>query len=480
MPPDPTLTFLGGAGTVTGSRFLLQLQDLRILVDAGLFQGLRALRRRNWDPFPVPADLLDAVVVSHAHLDHVGYLPALVQQGFRGPVVATPWTVDLARIVLADSAKLQELDAANAAARGYSRHRSPRPLYTRADAEQAMERFQPAMFGAEVELAPDAAVTLRRAGHILGSACPLVRIGGTRVQFSGDLGRGTHPLLLPPEPPAACDVLVVESTYGDRRHRPQVIDELGAAIARTIGRGGSAVIPAFAVDRTEVLLAALRTLIDACAIPAVPIWVDSPMALAAYDVYQRAAAHELGDLQPGVAAELMAPPNLRAAASTADSIALNDPAEPSIIVSAAGMATGGRVLHHLKAMLPRREHSVLLVGYQAVGTRGRDLLHGARAVKIHGVYVPVRAEVVDLTGFSVHADADELVAWVAAAPHEPAAVYVVHGEPESSRALADRICDELGWLAVVPRDGERVRLPGAAAPAAVDRPISQSAAAGRG
>jgi metallo-beta-lactamase family protein len=459
MGPDPTLTFLGGTGTVTGSRFLLQAADgTRILVDAGLFQGLRALRRRNWDPLGVPADTIDAVVVSHAHLDHVGYIPALVRQGFDGPVLATPGTVELAGIVLADSAKLQELDAEHAAAHGYSKHRSPRPLYDRDDAARAMERFRAVPFHTRVEVAPCASLVLRRAGHILGSACPLVELDGAVVQFSGDLGRGSHPLLLPPDPPGSCDVLVVESTYGDRRHRAEVLDELAAAIRRTIGRGGSVVIPAFAVDRTEVLLAALRTLLDRGAIPAVPIWIDSPMALAAYEVYRRGAAQVDGDLRPDVAAELMAPPTLRAAATTQDSVALNDPAEPCIIISASGMATGGRVLHHLRAMLPRAEHSVVLVGYQAVATRGRDLLEGARAVKIHGEYVPVRAEVVDLTGFSVHADADELLAWVAAAPHEPAAVYVVHGEAESSRALADRIGDELGWLAVVPRDGERVRL----------------------
>lgn len=455
---DVSLRFLGAAGTVTGSKFLVATDSARVLVDAGLFQGLKALRRHNWDPLGVPAVSVDAVVVSHAHLDHCGYLPALVRQGFNGPIIMTADTAALAEIVLRDSAKLQMEDAKYASARGFSKHRSPKPLYTADDVERTLPLIRVVDFDTEVPAADAMSVRLPPAGHILGSASPVITVDATTIAFSGDLGRANHPLLRPPSPPPAASAIVVESTYGDRLHQPHPEDALAEAITATAERGGSVVIPAFAVDRTELLLMALQDLTRSGRIPRLPIFVDSPMALRGLDVYQFAVSQGHGDLRPDLPTDLLSGADLHEAHSSAQSQELNEPATPSIIISASGMATGGRVLHHLKAMLPDPRHSVLLVGYQAVGTRGRDLVDGATQVKIHGEYIPVRAQVVDVQGFSVHADADELLAWLGSSPAPPRVAYVVHGEPAASAELARRIGAELGWLAVVPRDGEHVRV----------------------
>lgn len=453
-----TLTFLGAAGTVTGSKFLLQTDGHRVLVDAGLFQGLRELRRRNWEPFPVQPSLIDAAVLTHAHLDHCGYLPALVRQGFAGPVVCTEGTSELAEIVLKDSAHLQEEDARYATEKGFSKHAQPRPLYNSEDVAQTLPMLQPIDFGRTVEVCPGVEVTLQPAGHILGSASAVLDVAGHRVTFSGDLGRPEHPLLQPPPPPPASETIVVESTYGDRDHLEGETDLLAEVVTRTIERGGTVLIPAFAVDRTEVVLIALDRLMDTGRIPQVPVYVDSPMALRALGVYRRALA--LGnpelrtDLEPGV----LDPRDVREAHTAEQSMALNRPAKPCIIVSASGMASGGRVVHHLRHLLPDPDNSVVLVGFQAAGTRGRDLVDGATEVKMHGQYVPVHAEIVQIDGFSVHADADEILGWLANTPSPPKVLYVVHGEPEASTAFAARVRSELGWLTVVPRDGERVRL----------------------
>ncbi len=454
------LTFLGAAGTVTGSKFLVHGMVGSVLVDCGLFQGLRELRRRNWEPIDLDVVGLDAVVISHAHLDHVGYLPALVRQGFDGRVLLTAATAELAEIVLRDSAKLMEEEASYAAAHLYSKHRHPKPLYGAADVERVLPLFETIAFGQPVDVGPDIVVTLQPAGHILGSASAHLAVDAVGVTFSGDLGRGEHPLLVPPAPPAASSAIVVESTYGNRWHEDDPATAFAAAITRTIDRGGSVVVPSFAVDRTEVILMVLKQLITSGAVPQVPVYVDSPMALRGLSVYRAAIASADADIRPELAGtgDVFDPGDLREARTAEESARLNQPSEPCIIISASGMATGGRILHHLKAMLPDPRHSVILVGFQAVGTRGRDLADGATQVKMHGAYVPVRAEIVDLPGFSVHADADELVAWLASAPEPPQVVYVVHGEPDASHALADRIRSQLGWLAVVPRDGERVRL----------------------
>lgn len=457
-----TLTFLGGAGTVTGSKFLVRASDGSVMIDAGLFQGLKRLRLRNWESLDYPPTDLDAVVVTHAHLDHCGYLPALSRQGMTCPVLGTPATIDLAALVLRDSAKLAEEDAEYAARGGWSKHSPPRPLYDTADVERLLPRCRPVAFGEAVSLTGELTVTLHPAGHILGSAFVQLEVDGRTLVCSGDLGRATHPLLRPPATRPHADVVLIESTYGNRRHSSDPADQLGAALRRCLGRGGVAVIPAFAVDRTEVVLMTLRRLFASHQVPRVPVFADSPMALAALSVYRDGVARGDPDVRPGLAGIESAfdPGDLREAHSPEESKRLNDPPRPCIIVSASGMASGGRVVHHLKHLLPDPRNAVILVGFQAAGTRGRALLDGAPAIKMHGRYVPVRAEVVDIDGFSVHADSDGLVDWLTSAGSEPDVVYVVHGEPEASAALASRIRHELGWTAVVPRDGEIVRLAG--------------------
>ncbi len=455
----PTLTFFGAVGTVTGSRFLVEGESGRILVDAGLFQGLPDLRRRNWEEPDLDPARLAAVVLTHAHLDHSGYLPRLVRSGFTGRIVCTGPTADLAAIVLRDSAHLQEEDAFYANAHGFSKHRPALPLYDSADVERTVPLFDPVPYGETTALAPGITVTLRPAGHILGSATATVEVDGSRVLFSGDLGRPHRPLLLPPADPPAVDVVVVESTYGDRDHPPPDDELLAAAVRRTVTRGGTVLIPAFAVDRTELVLLELDRLRRAGRIPELPLYVDSPMALEALAVYRRASRHPEGLLREGRAGrDLLDITGLHAVRDAGESTRLNLPTYPCILISASGMASGGRVVHHLRHQLPDHRNTVVLTGYQAAGTRGRQLLDGARQVKMHGRYVPVHAEVVQIPDFSVHADGGEIVAWLGRTPRPPHTVYVVHGEPRSAAALARRIDDELHWNAVVPRYGERVRL----------------------
>ena len=465
------LTFLGGVGTVTGSRTLVEPESPggapnghRLLVDCGMFQGPREIRTRNWDPFPIDPATIDAIVLTHAHLDHCGYLPALVRDGFTGPVYCSPNTAALVPIILRDSARLQEEDTEWARKKGFSRHAQPKPLYDIEDAERAITMLRPTEFRQEFSPVPDLTVRLDVGGHILGSS--IVTVHETSrdrtTVFSGDLGRGNHPLLAPPAPPCGADAIVVESTYGDRAHGDvdQEIDEMAAVITRTLKRGGTVVIPAFAVDRTEVLLVALRRLQEQQRIPVSPIHVDSPMALAALKVYLEAIEDGDPELQSSIIAEgveALDLPHLHEATTPEQSMAL-DRGGARIIVSASGMGTGGRVTHHLKALLPDRDNAVLLVGYQAVGTAGRLLLDGAHEIKIHGQYVPVRAEIAEIEAFSVHADADELLAWLSACQPPPTQVFLNHGEPESAEALAERIRRDLDIAVDVPEMGERVRV----------------------
>ncbi|MEJ5256070.1 MAG: MBL fold metallo-hydrolase [Acidimicrobiales bacterium] len=457
----PRLGFLGGAGTVTGSRFLLDTEPGRILVDCGLFQGLKRLRLMNREPFPVDPATIDAVVITHAHVDHIGYLPVLVRDGFRGSVLATPATIELAGIVLRDAARLQEEEAAYANRKGYSKHHPALPLFTTADAERALEHLEPVELHTTVAAGPGASVTLRSAGHILGSASAIVTLTehDRTVGFSGDLGRDSHPLLRGPERRQATDVVVVESTYGDRLHDdPGVaLEAIARLITRTAERGGTVVIPAFAVDRTEVVLLLLRRLLADGRIPKLPVYADSPMALAVLDVYRRAVATGDPQLRTGLTEGDPFGDDLHEARTPEESIALNDLNYPAIIISSSGMATGGRVLHHLARCLPEPRNAVILVGFQAAGTRGEQLAAGARAVKMLGRYVPVRARVLVADAFSVHADAGELVTWLTGAS-PPEVAYVVHGEPRASAALADRLCADQGWTAVAPRQLEWVRL----------------------
>lgn len=454
-----TLRFLGAAGTVTGSKFLVTGVGGRLLVDCGMFQGERELRRRNWAHQPALDPSPGAVVLTHAHLDHCGWLPRLVRLGFGGPVYCSPWTAKVAAIVLRDAAHLQEEDAEFAVRHGYSRHRVPLPLFDTYDAEKAIALMRPLALGQRRELPGGLGVTLHRAGHILGSATVHVHADGRSVLFSGDLGRQEHPLLAPPDPAPAADAVVVESTYGDRAHAPRRLEDLAAPIDRALKRGGVVLIPAFAVDRTPVLLMALRQLIRDCLLPLVPVYVDSPMALAALDVYRaavRSGDREIRPIARVQGGDPFDPGELHLVHSPEESKRLDLVDRPCVIISASGMATGGRVVHHLQQLAPNPRNLILLPGFQVAGTRGRALLDGARALKMYGGYVPVRAEVVGLPEFSAHADADELLAWLRTAPRPPRTCYVVHGEQQAADALAARVDAELGWCAAAARQDEQV------------------------
>ena len=446
----PTIRFLGAAGTVTGSRFLVESGSTRILVDCGMFQGRKELRQRNWAEFPVDPASIDAVVVSHAHLDHVGYLPRLVADGFSGSIHATRSTTELSDTVLRDSGRLHEADAERANRRGYTKHRPALPLYTEAHAISAMRRFVPTPYETQTEIAPGIRATFRFAGHILGSASVTIEVDEPRrsVVFSGDLGRPFHPILRPPDPPSAANTILIESTYGDEEHLEEdATADLGAIITATVGNGGSIVIPAFAIDRTELILHALHRLTEAGSIPRVPVFLDSPMARTALGHYVRAIADGDADIRPEIAghAEILDPGDLTITETVDDSKAINNVREPHIIISASGMATGGRVLHHLKRLLPGKNNTVILVGYQAGGTRGQALLSGADHVRIHGDDVRVAAHVESVPAFSVHADRSELVDWLGSADRPPQQVVAIHGDPEASAALVDAIESSLGW-----------------------------------
>jgi metallo-beta-lactamase family protein len=456
------LEFLGATQTVTGSRFLLSTPRARVLIDCGLYQGNKELRERNWKPLPVDAESIDSVLLTHAHIDHSGYLPRIARTGFRGPIFATPRTVELCEIVLPDSGYLQEEEARYASAAGYSKHSPPLPLYTQEDALTSLKQFRAVDFDDRVEVADGIWAIFRHAGHILGSASITLEVEGAQraaVTFSGDLGRPSHPFLCPPAPPADAHNIVIESTYGDEEHCESNPEQrLGEAIQKVVDRAGVAVIPAFAVDRTEVVLFHLKRLVKSGVIPSLPIYVDSPMALASLEVYRNAIRE--GDRQ--IRAELrtdpdiLRPDELTEARTVEASKAIRNVRGPAMIVSASGMATGGRVLHHLAQRLPDARNSIIFVGFQAAGTRGRSLIDGRREAKLLGRHVPVKSEIVDLSSFSVHADQSELIDWLRAAPSEPDTVYVVHGEARAAATLCDTVRDQLGWCAAVPHYRERV------------------------
>ncbi|MFD5932281.1 MBL fold metallo-hydrolase RNA specificity domain-containing protein [Streptomyces sp. NPDC060333] len=464
--PSPTLRpallrFLGGVRTVTGSKFLVESDHTRILVDCGLFQGVADLRRRNWDRFPCDASDIHAIVVTHAHLDHCGYLPRLVRHGFRGSILTSAATARLVEIVLRDSARLQMEAAEHANRHGWSKHRPAKPLYDDDDVDRTVKFFDPVPVGSDIEIMGGSRLTLHHGGHILGSAwAHLTLEDGHTLAVSGDLGRPGHPLLLPPEPFSGADVLLMESTYGDRRHdHENARREFTTVITRTLSRGGTVVIPAFAIDRTEVVLHELATLRGDGTLPGnVPVYVDSPMALATLNVYRDALRAHSPEIRPEILTRgegAISPEPFLAARTVQESIEINSAGGPAIIVSSAGMATGGRVLHHLHRILPDPRNAVVIVGFAAQGTRARDLVDGARTLKMFGEYVPVRAEVADVPHFSAHADADQIIEWLRAAP-PPHTTYLVHGEETAAEALRNRIDHELGWTAVVPKSGEAV------------------------
>ena len=446
-----TFTSHGGAGTVTGSRHLLTHGDTRLLVDCGLFQGLKNLRELNWRPLPVAPPTIDAVVLTHAHLDHSGYLPRLVRDGFAGKVHLTPATGDVAALILRDSAFLQEREAEFANRKGFSKHHPALPLYASGDAERAIAAFAPAPLHRTVALPGGATLMFRRAGHMLGAATAQIDIGGRTVVFSGDLGRYGDTVMHDPEPVPDADAVVIESTYGDRRHAPaDPVEALGAVIERTVQRGGTVVIPAFAVGRAQSLIHHLWQLRQAGRLRNVPVYLDSPMAGSATLLLHRYDdEHRLDrrDYEAACAA-------VTYVRDVGESTALSANRYPKVIISASGMATGGRVLHHIAAFAPDHRNTLLFSGCQAAGTRGRKLLDGAREVRLHGRWVPVAAEVAELPMLSAHADSDELMRWLSGFRRPPRQVFIVHGEPAASEALRERIGRELGWPATVPLQGQ--------------------------
>lgn len=458
------ISFLGASGTVTGSKFLLSCGPTKVLIDAGLFQGIKELRERNWEPFEVDPRELSAVVLTHAHLDHCGYVPSLVKQGFKEQIYSTEYTAKLADIILRDSARIQVEDAKYAQKKGYSKHSPPLALYDEEDAERALKRFRPIEFHARTKVAEQTYVTFHRAGHILGAASVEVEFFGRRLLFSGDLGRPDHPLLTAPDKivNGAFDAIITESTYGDREHL-ETKSNLAEIINQTVSRGGSVLIPAFAVDRTEVLLVELRELIESGAIPSVPVYADSPMALRALELYREAIKENSPEIRQEVLdAKLTTDPfdsgQLVELPSVEESMSINKPTTSCIIISASGMATGGRVVHHLANMLAIPSHTIVLVGYQALGTRGRRLLEGAEYLKMHGREIAVKAQIQQVNAYSVHADASELLDWLGTTSQAPGKLFVVHGEPESSANLQKLIKTKFGWECVVPKDNQTFTL----------------------
>ncbi len=441
------VTFLGGVGTVTGSKYLVDTGERHILVDCGLFQGFKNLRLRNWSPLPIlPVDI-DDVVLTHAHLDHSGYLPILVRDGYEGRVHCSEATADLCGVLLPDSGHLQEQDADFANRHGFSKHHPALPLYTREDAERSLRRFSPLRFGRDHVLGGDATVRLHRGGHILGAAIVELRVSKRTLIFSGDLGRPDDPVMMPPSKITSADYLVVESTYGDRRHdRTDPLDVLADIIVRTAARGGTILVPAFAVGRAQGLLYLIRELKSAQRIPDLPVFLDSPMAIDASELYCRHHEdHRLDETQCRLACSVA-----KYLRRPEESKSLNQNHVPSIIVSASGMLTGGRVLHHLKRLAPDPRNTILITGYQAGGTRGAALLAGTETVKVHGARIPVQAEVCNLATLSAHADADEILDWLRGFHRPPVTTFVTHGEPAAADALRQRIEQELGWSCVVP------------------------------
>jgi metallo-beta-lactamase family protein len=458
------LSFHGGAGTVTGSRFLVETGTTRFLVDCGLFQGLKRLREMNWERLRFDPLSVDFLLLTHAHIDHIGFLPRLVRQGFRKRVRMTNASLDLARLLLMDSAKLQEEDAEFANRKGFSKHRPALPLYTTEDAERAIKLIEPLEYGEWIEPATGVSAVFRNAGHILGAAMIEVRLrtgaGETTVLFSGDVGRYGVPLHSDPDPLPACDALVIEATYGDRAHDPRPMGhQIRDAILETIDLRGTVLIPSFAVGRAQLVTLLLRQLIHGGELPEIPIHVDSPMAVDATRIYGRHLKDESLDSAGAVDGfGSLVPRNVQFHRSVEESKNLNQLPGPRIIISASGMLTSGRVLHHLKRLLPDDRNLILLVGFQAAGTRGRAMMDGARTVRVHGEDIPVRARFVPIGGLSAHADRGELLRWIRTQPQPPRTIFVTHAEEKASSAFSQLLRDELGVRVVEPQHGERIVL----------------------
>jgi metallo-beta-lactamase family protein len=459
-----TLTFLGAARTVTGSKYLLEVDGHRILVDCGLFQGLKQLRLRNWAAFPVDPASVEAVVLTHAHIDHSGMLPRLVANGFRGPIICTAGTLDLCSLVLPDAGRLQEEEAKFANRRRYSKHSPALPLFTEHDSMLALAQFRTVPFGTRLDVGAELQGEFINAGHLLGSA--FVRISrasgsGQRLLFGGDLGRYNRPVLPDPQPAPDLETLLVESTYGDREHSD--IDDAGALeriINDTVARGGRVIIPSFAIGRVEEVLYWLKRLEDQHRLKPVPVYVDSPMAVQALEFYRKHEKELDADIRSrhaDVAAFCVK--RLQPIVSPRESREITATHGPAIVISASGMATGGRVLHHLAACLPDARNTVLFVGFQAQGTRGRSLVEGTKLVKIHGQMVRVAAKIEKLDSMSAHADASEIMNWLRTVTTPPQTTYLVHGEAGAQDVLKARIESTFGWRVHTPQHGERVEVP---------------------
>ena len=460
----PTLQFLGAAGGVTGSKFLFSYNSDQVLIDCGLFQGLKELRQRNWTPLPIDLAQLRSVVLTHAHIDHSGYLPRVVSQGFRGPVYATPGTCDLLRVMLPDAAHLQEEEARYANRSGYSKHTPALPLYTVEHAEAALKLLRPVRFGEKIEVANGVVLDFGRVGHILGA-------GSARFNFavngqqktlidSGDLGRYDRPILKDPEAGGAADWLLIESTYGNRIHPKDSEDALRAVIKETAAARRCLIIPAFAIGRTQDLVYTIRKMEDDGEIPVIPVHVDSPMGIEATEIYCRHTDEhdfEMAQLRSHESCPISSH-HMIVDKTPEQSKAINNLKGPLIIISASGMATGGRVLHHLKHRLPNPETTVLLAGYQSEGTRGRSLQDGAKEIKMLGEVIPVRATVKVLDGFSAHADQGEIMRWLGTFPKAPKTTYIVHGEAAGANALADVIRQRLKWNVEIAKYQQKVSL----------------------
>lgn len=449
------LTFLGAAGTVTGSKYLLEHNAKRVLIDCGLFQGYKQLRLRNWQHLPFSVHELDAVVLTHAHLDHSGYLPVLVRDGYRGPIYATPATCELARILLLDSGRLQEEEAEYANRRGYSKHHPAKALYTEEDAERALKQFHPLSLHHPVEIEKGVRLYLRSAGHILGAATVEIKAHDKTLVFSGDLGRPNDPIMQAPELIEHADILLVESTYGDRKHPEEAPEKyLADIINRTLLRHGITLVPSFAVGRAQLLLYYLYRLKQEHLIPDIPVYLNSPMATDTTALYQRFhSEHRLSGLECAAMCS-----NVHIVRTVDESRHLDQLRDPAVIIAASGMATGGRVLHHLKALAPNPRNTLLFSGFQAGGTRGADIVAGANSVRMHGQDVPIRAEVFAMESLSAHADADEIMQWLRGFKQPPGHTFVVHGEPNAADTLRRRISLELGWPVSVPEHCETVEL----------------------
>jgi metallo-beta-lactamase family protein len=453
----PKLTFLGAAGTVTGSKYLVEAEGKRLLVDCGLFQGLKELRLRNWSSLPQNPSSFDWCLLTHAHLDHTGYLPRLVRDGFRGPIFADAVTIELCNLLLPDSAHIMQEDAQKAQRQGYSKHNPPLPLYSPADVDPVLKAFREIPRSAPFTISPQFSVSPRNAGHILGASSLELTITEngkkTVVLFSGDIGRYGHPILKDPEVPSRCDVLLCESTYGDRDHpadSPE--DAMADVVNRVAKRGGVIVIPAFAVDRTQTIMYIVRKLEDANRIPRLPVFVDSPMAISITEMYMRHHEdHVLSFTNLEKNGNPLDAHNVHYMRSVEDSKKINDVKTSAIIISASGMATGGRVLNHIAQRAPDPRNVILLAGFQAEGTRGRSLEEGAKTLRIHGQDVPIAAEVINLRQFSAHAGQSELIRWLTGLPAPPRQTYMVHGEPVASAGLKLAVESKFGWRVTLPK-----------------------------